>query len=212
MDNKLSELSKPVRIHRDWNRASMCHCGKCDRWKMTIADADGVQTCASCYDAEWLSEWQNYAEAAEKRIAELEAIRSDASQVFKEIGNELGCNPDNESIMMAIDALKEREKRVVALAGGSAELWETMAARLEAAEAKLATPVRLPTQEFYDDPLSAHLAIKDCANAIRVAGFIIDAGNGQPEEETPLAKMARIIRENPHPTNECDMPPAEGDE
>jgi len=79
-----------------------------------------------------------------KRIAELEAIRVDASQVFKEIGNELGCNPDNESIMMAIDALKEREKRVVALAGGNAELWETMAARLEAAEDKLATPVRLP--------------------------------------------------------------------
>ncbi len=73
MDNKLSELSKPVRIHRDWNRASMCHCGKCDRWEMTIADADGVQTCASCYDAEWLSEWQDYAEAADKRIAELEA-------------------------------------------------------------------------------------------------------------------------------------------
>ncbi|AQT55423.1 hypothetical protein AR325_26690 [Serratia marcescens] len=83
-------------------------------------------------------------EAKDKRIAELEAIRSDASQVFKEIGNELGCNPDNESIMMAIDDLKEREKRVVALAGGNAELWETMAARLEAAEAKLATPVRLP--------------------------------------------------------------------
>ncbi|MGQ5733760.1 hypothetical protein ACUNI2_18455 [Serratia sp. IR-2025] len=71
--DKFSELSRPVRIHRDWNRASMCHCGKCDRWEMTIADADGVQTCASCYDAEWLSEWQNYAEAAEKRITELEA-------------------------------------------------------------------------------------------------------------------------------------------
>ena len=25
------------------------------------------------------------------------------------------------------------------------------------------------------------------------------------EDERPLAKMARIIRENPHPTNECDM-------
>lgn len=84
------------------------------------------------------------AEEAESRIAQLEAIRADASLVLKEIGNELGCNPDNESIMMAIDALKEREKRVVALAGGNADLWETMAARLEAAEAKLATPVRLP--------------------------------------------------------------------
>lgn len=26
------------------------------------------------------------------------------------------------------------------------------------------------------------------------------------EDERPLAKMARTIRENPHPTNECDMP------
>ena len=26
------------------------------------------------------------------------------------------------------------------------------------------------------------------------------------EDERPLAKMARIIRENPQPTNECDMP------
>uniref|UniRef100_UPI003221D7C1 ead/Ea22-like family protein n=1 Tax=Clostridium perfringens TaxID=1502 RepID=UPI003221D7C1 len=45
-------------------------------------------------------------DADKKRIAELEAIRSDASQVFKEIATELGCNPDNESIMMAIDDLK----------------------------------------------------------------------------------------------------------
>ncbi|HDX9105957.1 TPA: DUF551 domain-containing protein [Klebsiella michiganensis] len=29
------------------------------------------------------------------------------------------------------------------------------------------------------------------------------------EDERPLAKMARIIRENPHPTNECDMPKAQ---
>ncbi|WP_421105807.1 hypothetical protein [Serratia marcescens] len=86
-----------------------------------------------------------------QRIAELEAIRADISQVLKEIGNELGCNPDNESIMMAIDALKEREKRVVALAGGNAELWETMAARLEAAEAKLATPLVINLPERRDD-------------------------------------------------------------
>lgn len=29
------------------------------------------------------------------------------------------------------------------------------------------------------------------------------------EDERPLAKMARIIRENPHPTNECGMPKAQ---
>lgn len=29
------------------------------------------------------------------------------------------------------------------------------------------------------------------------------------KDERPLAKMARIIRENPRPTNECDMPKAQ---
>ncbi|EPL3172239.1 hypothetical protein NOY08_002534 [Serratia marcescens] len=84
-------------------------------------------------------------EAKDKRIAELEAIRADASQVFKEIGNELGCNPDNESIMMAIDKLKER----------------------------LATPVRLPG--FYKDAdgnvwLNPVQVVKE----IRRSGFTVE--------------------------------------
>ncbi|MGQ6281958.1 hypothetical protein ACUNE0_25195, partial [Serratia sp. IR-2025] len=66
-----------------------------------------------------------------------------------------GCNPDNESIMMAIDELKEREKRVVALAGGNAELWETMAARLEAAEKRLATPIKIVN---YDEFFICHVS------------------------------------------------------
>ncbi len=121
-------------------------------------------------------------EAKDKRIAELKTIRADASQVFKEIGNELGCNPDNESIMMAIDAVKEREKRVVALAGGNADLWETMAARLEAAEARLATPVRLPayrnspdmhTKQYYE-AIGFNQALDACGNDIRAAGFTVE--------------------------------------
>ncbi|MBH2762314.1 ead/Ea22-like family protein [Serratia marcescens] len=67
------------------------------------------------YSKDAISTWErkaisNFDECAtmSQRIIELETIRSDASQVFKEIGNELGCNPDNESIMMAIDDLKKR--------------------------------------------------------------------------------------------------------
>ncbi|HGW4512215.1 TPA: hypothetical protein ACNH3R_003710 [Serratia marcescens] len=114
-----------------------------------------------------------------KRIDELEAVKADASQAFKEIGNELGCNPDNESIMMAIDALKEREKRVVALAGGNADLWETMAARLEAAEAKLATPVRLPdvrqssSGDRYQWSDGAHNYRLDVISMLLGAGFTV---------------------------------------
>ncbi|WP_411750011.1 class III extradiol ring-cleavage dioxygenase family protein [Serratia marcescens] len=93
-------------------------------------------------------------EAKDKRIAELEAIRADASQVFKEIGNELGCNPDNESIMMAIDALKER----------------------------LATPVRLVdyrnspdmhTKQYYE-AIGFNQGIDACSAAVRTAGFTVE--------------------------------------
>lgn len=74
--------------------------------------------------------------------------------MFKEIGNELGCNPDNESIMMAIDALKER----------------------------LATPVRLPEahstlfrQHIRSDyqSLQAFKADEVIA-ALRAAGFTVE--------------------------------------
>lgn len=165
MGNKLSELSKPTAW--TWHAYGMQHATtEEDEHEELIAD--GVDT-SPLYSQEYVSALLAELEAKDQahrvhaarlisergvlreRIAELEAIRSDASQVFKEIGNELGCKPDNESIMMAIDALKEREKRVVALAGGSAELWETMAARLEAAEAKLATPMVINLPERRDN-------------------------------------------------------------
>lgn len=92
-----------------------------------------------------------------KRIDELEAVKADASQVFKEIGNELGCNPDNESIMMAIDELKKR----------------------------LATPVRLPKRWDVSGQVNPPRIVEvqfeqqnrthdQCAKAIRDAGFKVD--------------------------------------
>ncbi|OPJ96497.1 hypothetical protein [Serratia marcescens] len=108
MDNKLSELSKPVATV-DVQR------GRMDGNTFAVAWSSAGHALP---DGPHFIYAQEYVSALTQRIAELEAIRSDASQVFKEIGNELGCNPDNESIMMAIDALKER----------------------------LATPVRLPTK------------------------------------------------------------------
>lgn len=207
MDNKLSELSKPVAWPNGCNETSVKALRYLAEHKRPIGGSDmhntehlymiarelEIMSSQHLYSQEYVSaldkvaqfwigesaEWKKRAEDAEKRIAELESIRADASQVFKEIGNELGCNPDNESIMMAIDALKEREKRVVALAGGSAELWETMAARLEAAEAKLATPVRLPLLYSPDpwmspDPDGTWLDKEDVKKSIRTAGFTVE--------------------------------------
>lgn len=130
MDNKLSELSKPVMYvvrTLDGSVASVKNYKYTAPKGFTSAplysqeyvsallaeleakdseiEAANARVDVMCAKAMNLTE---RAETAEQRIAELEAIRSDASQVFKEIGNELGCNPDNESIMVAIDALKER--------------------------------------------------------------------------------------------------------
>lgn len=127
MDNKLSELSKPFAW--TWHAYGMQHATtEEDEHEELIAD--GVDT-SPLYSQEYVSalkhesavNWEAAAslnvenQELKKRIAELEAIRADASQVFKEIGNELGCNPDNESIMMAIDALKERLATPVRLLG-----------------------------------------------------------------------------------------------
>lgn len=139
-----------------------------------------------------------------KRIAELEAIRSDASQVFKEIGNELGCNPDNESIMMAIDDMKatqmtgplaliikraEEMERILEgitpemIAGG----WTAkgISDYAKSLEAKLATPVQLQNCDFESVAIMAHWCtdeqleawvkgVEHAKKQIRAAGFKVE--------------------------------------
>ncbi|ONK18426.1 hypothetical protein [Serratia sp. S119] len=105
--------------------------------------------------------------ARDTRIAELEAIRSDASQVFTEIGNELGCNPDNESIMMAIDELKATQM--------TGPLKDVLKRNIEL-EAKLATPVRLPGSFYPDGDIDCPLVVElyGAIEAIRAAGFTVE--------------------------------------
>lgn len=163
--DKMSELSKPVRIHRDWNSASMCHCGKCDRWEMTIADADGVKTCASCYDAEWLSEWQDYAEEADKRIAELEAIRGAAEKLVRCKGRY-----HSEQNYRALAALFGVTTPDLPPVDGDSE------AVIAELRAKLATPVRLPGSFYPDGDIDLPLVVEldEAVEAIRTAGFTVE--------------------------------------
>ncbi|MDP8704264.1 hypothetical protein QZP99_10620 [Serratia marcescens] len=160
MDNKLSELSKPVAYdyqvagaciadgHNengkwvDWDNKLSRYCppdwmveeGKVTGLKLLYSqeyvsallaenervasdlvarngEIEGMKKRASELEAHnaRLREWNaGLAQESCELQAKQEAVKSDASQVFKEIGNELGCNPDNESIMAAIDELKER--------------------------------------------------------------------------------------------------------
>ncbi|CVE51789.1 Uncharacterised protein [Serratia marcescens] len=144
MDNKLSELSKPkafvVTGGKMYQDRAFTDKSTAERSKVDRHDGAVVEPLYS----------QEYVSALLARIAELEAIRADASQVFKEIGNELGCNPDNESIMMAIDALKER----------------------------LATPVRLPVvlmgYQSDDYRIGFMEGVEKSGEEVRAAGFTVE--------------------------------------
>ena len=117
---KLSELSKPVAWTDE--RGNLCTNRNKERGLESRYHQDYEKYTTPFYSQEYVSALLAELETSQKalkgvtelwndqrqRIAELEAIRADTSLVFKEIGNELGCNPDNESIMMAIDALNER--------------------------------------------------------------------------------------------------------
>lgn len=145
---KLSELSKPVfEIEVSGGHWLNCTSGKLT--PDTGADfsdwPDGVNR---LYSQEYVSALLAELEAKDKRILELDYLRLSACEVFKEIGNELGCNPDNESNMMAIDALKER----------------------------LATPVRLPKTNGYwtEQEKAFEDAIILAKREVRLAGFTVE--------------------------------------
>lgn len=172
------QLAKLANFNPDWDMLEACR----ESWREVAAA---------------LKKTEAKLEAKDKRIAELEAIRSDASQVFKEIATELGCNPDNEPIMMAIDELKstqmagplaliikraEEMERILEgvtpemIAGG----WTAkgISDYAKSLEAKLATPVRLPRTLWYEhDDLPHEIPVlekKKVVAEIRAAGFKVE--------------------------------------
>ncbi|HGV0522725.1 TPA: ead/Ea22-like family protein [Escherichia coli] len=73
------------------------------------------------------------------------------------------------------------------------KLYHAAEKRIAELEAMQGKPVM-----FIDGDISS-------ADADKLAAVIREF---KEETETPAARMARIIRENPHPTNMCDMPSA----
>lgn len=124
---------------------------------------------------------------SECHVAELEESLRDKQALLEELDNSicelLPCTqymdpPDGGSVTPL-----EQVRRMVAD-------YRNRIAELEAREDK---PVM-----FIDGDISP-------ADADKLASVIREFNE---ETETPAARMARIIRENPHPTNMCDMPAA----
>lgn len=107
-----SELSggEPMGDSGDYSDCYCPHCG------------EGEEHFAECADPEtaWKAQQDKIdalveaLEKAQQRIDELEFIRTSADKVQREFANELGCAGDNESILQAIEDLKQQaESRTV---------------------------------------------------------------------------------------------------
>ncbi|HHY1424307.1 hypothetical protein AB8884_03000 [Yersinia enterocolitica] len=70
---------EPVRIRRDWDSAVIAECDFCSHSGWTVAHSDsGKKICASCCDAEALSNWQSY---ARDLATELISVREQLAEI-----------------------------------------------------------------------------------------------------------------------------------
>ena len=130
-------------------------------------------------------------EAAEKATKGRWAVEFD-----DEIYSTDGVN--HEQIAMVFSENEARDAAFIAAANPATVL--ALLASLEAAEKRIAELEATQGKPvmFIDGDISP-------ADADKLAAVIREFNE---ETETPAARMARIIRENPHPTNMCDMPAA----
>ncbi|HHF9224004.1 TPA: ead/Ea22-like family protein [Escherichia coli] len=115
-------------------------------------------------------------------LDELEAKDKSISFLKDQLAQLANFNPDWDKLEATTDSLREHMAELTAARKRIAEL-----------EATQGKPVM-----FIDGDISP-------ADAEKLAAVIREFNE---ETETPAARMARIIRENPHPTNMCDMPVA----
>ncbi|MCQ4372591.1 ead/Ea22-like family protein [Enterobacter kobei] len=115
-------------------------------------------------------------------LDELEAAGKSIDFLKDQLAQLANFNPDWDKLEAATDSLREHMDELTAA--------RTRIAELEALQRK---PVM-----FIDGDISP-------SDAEKLAAVISEFNE---ETETPAARMARIIRENPHPTNMCDMPAA----
>ncbi|STT19501.1 hypothetical protein [Citrobacter koseri] len=123
-------------------------------------------------------------EAAEKRIAELER---DETKLIEERDNA-------EEALADMYQAATGERPEWSNFFGFTDAVDAVEERLASLESAQMQPVM-----FIDGDISS-------SDADKLAAVIREFNE---ETETPAARMARIIRENPHPTNMCDMPAAD---
>ncbi|EOX6647704.1 ead/Ea22-like family protein [Enterobacter kobei] len=150
-----------------------------DSVELRFETEDGFDT--GC-DVSIVDQCQKTADVVRALLDELEAKDKSIGFLKDQLAQLANFNPDWDKLEAATDSLREHMDELTAA--------RTRIAELEALQRK---PVM-----FIDGDISP-------SDAEKLAAVISEFNE---ETETPAARMARIIRENPHPTNMCDMPGA----
>lgn len=183
-------LHVPERKRRDWSQAVMRDCDFCSQWSLTVHHEDGGCICASCCDAEYTSGLKgaleyaiDRAEAAEKRIAELERSetqlineRDDAESALNDAYKAvMGQAPEWSNWFSFADAIDEIEL-VCGLWRNQTEDVIQFRQRIAELESKLANPVLLPkTNGYWTEQEKAYEeAITLAKRQVRLAGFSVE--------------------------------------
>lgn len=150
-----------------------------DSVELRFETEDGFDT--GC-DVSIVDQCQKTADVVRAQLDELEAKDKSIGFLKDQLAQLANFDPDWDKLEAATDRLREHMDELTAA--------RTRIAELEALQRK---PVM-----FIDGDISP-------SDAEKLAAVISEFNE---ETETPAARMARIIRENPHPTNMCDMPGA----
>ncbi|HGL4289293.1 TPA: ead/Ea22-like family protein [Enterobacter kobei] len=150
-----------------------------DSVELRFETEDGFDT--GC-DVSIVDQCQKTADVVRVLLDELEAKDKSIGFLKDQLAQLANFDPDWDKLEAATDSLREHMDELTAA--------RTRIAELEALQRK---PVM-----FIDGDISP-------SDAEKLAAVISEFNE---ETETPAARMARIIRENPHPTNMCDMPGA----
>ena len=86
----------------EWERKAISNFEDCAEMSARLEELESQRKLAFAASNRWADKFRE----AEKRIAELEFIRTSADKVQREFADELSCAGDNESILQAIEDLK----------------------------------------------------------------------------------------------------------
>ena len=139
------------------------------------------------YESKFSRLWERYDEAS----------HGNAEQMRDILEVTLDALESAERKILMLEKLAEAESVGADKAAASGVEWMKRCLAAEKRIAELEETHGKPVM-FIDGDISP-------ADAEKLAAVIREFNE---ETETPAARMARIIRENPHPTNMCDMPVA----